>query len=183
MNLYALLFVDDYPAEKGDPGFEGWVGAGHWQTKNIRAFPRRATSVMSYIVFIFFFYCYAFHQFLYWHKYLNSSQNFKLPWVNNKVELGASLEWQISMKSSMRLLAVFLQPQHWGSEVNSKDGNACQMPGKKKCCIIGQNEKQSLKTGYAIWVEFKKYSCAEKYPAAVLVWHKPKEISHFLFYS
>lgn len=132
MNLYALLFVDDYPAEKGDPGFEGWVGAGDWQTKNIRAFPRRATSVMSYIVFIFFFYCYAFHQFLYWHKYLNSSQNFKLPWVNNKVELGASLEWQISMKSSMRLLAVFLQPQHWGSEVNSKDGNACQMPGKKE---------------------------------------------------
>lgn len=66
---------------------------------------------MSYIAFIFFFYYFTFHQFLYWHKYLNSSQNFKLPCVNNEVELGASIEWQISMKSSMRLLAVFLQPQ------------------------------------------------------------------------
>lgn len=45
--VYALLFVDDYPAEKGESGFEGWVGAVDWQAKNFRAFPRRATSVMS----------------------------------------------------------------------------------------------------------------------------------------
>lgn len=57
------------------------------------------------------------------------------------------------------------------SKVNAKDGNACQMPGKKKCCIIGQNKKQSLsKLDMQIWVDSKKYSCAKMYPAAALVW-------------
>lgn len=45
-----LLFADNCPPEKGDPGFEGGADAGDWQAKNIRAFTRRATSVMAYAV-------------------------------------------------------------------------------------------------------------------------------------
>lgn len=156
-----MLFVDDCPAEKGDPGVEGWAGTGDWQAKNVRAFTRRATSVMAYIVFVFFFFDGTFPQFLCWYKYLNSSQSFKLLWVNNKMKLDARLEWRFSMKSSMRLLALFFAAsalRKW-SKVNVKDGNACYMQGKQKCCIIVWNRKTvSLKTGYTIWVEFKKYS-------------------------
>lgn len=74
----ALLFADDYQAEKGDPGAEGWADAGDWEAKNIRAFTRGATSVMAYIVIIFFFCGDTVHQFLCWYKYLSSSQSFKL---------------------------------------------------------------------------------------------------------
>lgn len=31
--VYALLFADDYQAEKGDPGAEGWADAGDWEER------------------------------------------------------------------------------------------------------------------------------------------------------